>query len=330
MDNRVIIGGPKAGKTQNAKWIVPLILLVLVLVLVTVGVLSNRLQTGSNGTDIVLYSLTALLCTLVAVSLTLTGCREYLSAMSDQVDQVAASMVAVQDEQMQLHDVIHSSHQEFHDRWAGLEDNQRLVQEGVIGLKEVAQTTASFVKTLGEEQEKLQDTVAKIIHEESRPLVEQMATLGVGTEQLESGLAGIRELTRTVADNITEIASEQTSLGRTQQNSASVLADIAEQISGVAAENSSLAEKVEAYTKTVNTEVSVLAAGQKQFDTSVDTIKVLTHISGGLNCQSVCSFSWKSKQGPLRELVEISALCQCQINTALATVCMPVLPGVFF
>jgi len=277
MDDQVIVTGPKAEKGDNIKWIVPLILLVLVLVLVTVVALSDRLHLGFDRTDIVLYSLTALLCTLVAVSLTLTGCREYFMAMIEHAGRIDADMAEIRNEQMRLQDVIESGNRELCERCATLGDTQRLVQEGLRALTDTAQTTASCVQAVGKDQENLRATMATVVREETRELVHQMSSVEEGAQHIGHALTDLRELSQTVASNITRIADDQAGLGQAQQRSTGVLTDIAGQISGVATQHDSLAELFKAHTETFDAHMSALAASRQELDANVDAIKVLTH-----------------------------------------------------
>jgi len=102
MEDMSIPDRDKASHSSSIKWVVYFILLFLVPTLVVAAVLSNHIQIGWLGIDIVLCILTALFCTLVAVYLTLAGCREQSHEMEKNLQSVAMTLATIRDEGAQL------------------------------------------------------------------------------------------------------------------------------------------------------------------------------------------------------------------------------------
>ncbi len=92
----------KVERRRWVKWTVPIVLLVLVLALVTAATLSERPRTALDSRNIVLCVLTALLCTLVAVSLTLMGCAESSSQTQQHILSVATEVTTSRNELLRV------------------------------------------------------------------------------------------------------------------------------------------------------------------------------------------------------------------------------------
>ena len=100
-----ILDEPRPPRAEWMKWILPIGLLGLALVLVTVAAVSGPTPSLWNTADIVLFVLTALLCTLVAASLVLIGCGPWLTrteAIHQGQGMVQTHMDAVQQGQGML------------------------------------------------------------------------------------------------------------------------------------------------------------------------------------------------------------------------------------
>ena len=92
----------KVERRHWVKWTVPLVLLVLVLALVTAVTLSEQPRTALDNRNTVLCVLTALFCTLVAVSLMLMGCAESSSQTQQHIRSVATDAATSRNELLRL------------------------------------------------------------------------------------------------------------------------------------------------------------------------------------------------------------------------------------
>lgn len=135
-------------KTGFRKWILPVIFLVLVPILVAAAAFSSQAPNISGVTNVVLFVLTALLCTLVAVALTLTGCGEWLTRIEQSIQAMAAQFVAMQDTQAHLREVVQKSGGASDAKTLQEEGNRRIVQEGVTQLAGSVQALVSNVTAL--------------------------------------------------------------------------------------------------------------------------------------------------------------------------------------
>jgi len=141
-----IFDDPSAGRVGLVKWILPVILLVLVVILVAVAAFSRQAPSVWSVTDIVLFVLTALLCTLVAASLALTGCGRWLTRIEQSIQPMTADIIAIQDTQAGLCEAL----QESNARTVLEEKSQRLLQDSFGRLADNVQTVVSNVAGLGQ------------------------------------------------------------------------------------------------------------------------------------------------------------------------------------
>jgi hypothetical protein len=186
-------------KTETRKWILPVIFLVLVPILVAAAAFSTQAPTISGVTNVVLFVLTALLCTLVAVTLTLTGCGEWLTRIERSVHAMAGQLVATQGMQARLQEAVQRSCGASDAKSVQEEGNRRLVQEGVTQLLGGVQTAVSNVTALS--------TALQAHREATRST---LAALAAGQEQLTGDVKQLRELSQTMAGGLAQAVTTVT------------------------------------------------------------------------------------------------------------------------
>jgi hypothetical protein len=186
---------PKSGST---KWILPVIFLMLVPILVAAAAYSSQTPHISGIRNIVLFALTALLCTLVAVAFTLTGCGEWLTRIDRSIRTMATQLLGVQDTQTRLQEAVQKSSGAANAKTLQEEGNRRLVQEGVAQLAGNVQTMVSHLTALGAALQSHREAAQKAI-----------AGLTAGQGQLTGDLHQLQELTQTVAHGLAEAVRGQ-------------------------------------------------------------------------------------------------------------------------
>ena len=243
----------KVERGQWVKWTVPIVLLILVLALVTAAILSERPRTALDNRNIVLCVLTALLCTLVAVSLTLMGCAESSSQTEQHIRSVATEVTTSRNELLRVGQAGLRGNEEISTKTSCLEENQRLLRDELGELKKVIerehdalrkateshkqelaknigavtvnqqamQTLVDGLQKAGElMSEKItvtadnQESLRSTVQEQSELVGGRMSDLAAIQEELAGHVDGLRELTQTVAGNVTNIAHEQAEIGR--------------------------------------------------------------------------------------------------------------------
>ena len=236
---------------QWVKWTVPLVLLILVLALVTAAILSERPRTALDNRNIVLCVLTALLCTLVAVSLTLMGCAESSSQTEQHLRSVAAEVTTSRDELLRLGQAGLRGSEEVSTKTSRLEENQRLLRDKLAELKNAIETEHNALrKTAQGHKQELAESIGAVtldqqtmhtridglqqagklmsekitltadnqeslrgsVQEQSELLGDRMSSLADIQEQLGGHVDGLRELMQTVAGDVTNVAREQATL----------------------------------------------------------------------------------------------------------------------
>ncbi len=201
-------------KTGSTKWILPVIFLMLVPILVAAAAFSSQAPHISGVRNIVLFALTALLCTLVAVAFTLTGCGEWLTRIERSVQTMAAQLLAVQDTQVRLQEAVQKSSGATSAKTLQEEGNRRIVQEGVTQLAGNVQTVASHLTALNAALQAHREAAQKAI-----------AALTAGQGQLTGDIHQLHELTQTVAHGLAEAVREQVAVrGLVQDNAQAMTA----------------------------------------------------------------------------------------------------------
>ena len=203
-----VFDDPNPGRIGLAKWILPVILLVLVPILVAVAVFSRQPPSVWSATDIVLFVLTALLCTLVAVSLALTGCGEWLNRIEQSIQPVATQLNAIQEAQTRLSDTVQKSSLELATRTLQDEANPRLLQDGVTRLADSLQTVMSNIAAL-----------SKAVQAQREATDAGLAALGTGHKELATDIQKLQQLTQTASESALNSAREQAAAHDSLQDS---------------------------------------------------------------------------------------------------------------
>ena len=307
---------------QWVKWTVPLVLLILVLALVTAAILSERPRTALDNRNIVLCVLTALLCTLVAVSLTLMGCAESSSQTEQHLRSVAAEVTTSRDELLRLGQAGLRGSEEVSTKTSRLEENQRLLRDKLAELKNAIETEHNALrKTAQGHKQELAESIGAVtldqqtmhtridglqqagklmsekitltadnqeslrgsVREQSELLGGRMSSLAAIQEQLRGNVDGLRELMQTVAGNVTNIGHEQATLHET-----------------VGAQQVASRESFQAHAEALDAQISSLAAAQEQLDSKLNTAAIsLTKITdeqaslGGTLRDNACTLTQK-------------------------------------
>ncbi len=199
-------------KTGSTKWILPVIFLALVPILVAAAAFSSQAPKISGVRNIVLFALTALLCTLVAVAFTLTGCGEWLTRIERSIQTMAAQLGAVQGTQVHLQEAVQKSSGVTSAKTLQEEGNRRIVQEGVTQLAGHVQTVVSHLTTLNAALQSHREAAQKAI-----------AALTAGQGQLAGDVHQLHELTQTVAHGLAETVREQVAVRGLLQDNAQAL-----------------------------------------------------------------------------------------------------------
>jgi len=244
----------EAERCKWVKWVTPIVLLLLVLVLVTAMALSDKLQATLDNSNNVISVLTAILCTLLAVSLILTGCVEWFKKIEQNVWSLGTDVTMTR---VELHRIskanLHSS-EESGTEISWLEKNQRLMQEKVEELKNVIekeynvlrqavqdnkQGLANEVTVVAQAQKEVQTGISelqqaneliservttitdglerldKTLQTENGPVNNQLSELAVNFRGLDKNIDNLYELTEKVSDTITNVSEGQATLQET-------------------------------------------------------------------------------------------------------------------
>ncbi|UCE50127.1 MAG: hypothetical protein JSW47_08190 [Phycisphaerales bacterium] len=241
----------KAEKFGWAKWNAPLVLLLLAFTFMMMLILSNKSQTALDDGGLVIYVLTALLCTLVAVSIILIGCAERARETERHIRSLGANITKSHNESLQVGQAGLRANEQLGAKISGLGEGQRLLRERLSELKNaiardnqlLRQIAKSYkqqlddkIATLALDQQKTltridslqqagmsisqqitatgdhQESLRTTIKERADHLGGRMSDVTAAQEKLHDHVDSLRKLIQAVAGDITNIAQEQTTL----------------------------------------------------------------------------------------------------------------------
>ena len=199
----------KAERDKLVEWTMPLVLLVLVLALVTAVILSERPRTALDNRNIVLGVLTALLCTLVAVSLMFKRCAESSRQMEQHIRSVATEVAASRDELLRVGQGGLIGNEEIGTKISRLEQNQRLLQ-GKLG------ELTDFIA-------RAHDALHKTAESHRQELAKNIRAVTLNQQATQAGIEALQQAGELVSEKITVTADDQESLRNTVQDQSELL-----------------------------------------------------------------------------------------------------------
>jgi len=127
----------------------------------------------------------------------------------DQNDQsLAVQVTTVQDKQAQLHNTITSGDQALGRRMVALEENQQLLQDGVVQVADVTQRTAADVAAVAKEHA----TLHRLVQNNKQELARNIATVANNQKTTQTGIGHLQQADRNMTEQLVTLANEQQTL----------------------------------------------------------------------------------------------------------------------
>ncbi len=236
----------KAERSEWMRWVVPIILVLFVLLLVAGVASSSHPNNALSSGNVVVFVLAALLCTLVAVSLMLTGIGEWFKKIEENIRSLATDAVVTRVEQHRMSKASLSNSEQIGTKISLLEENHRLLREVIENtsketndkiavMSEGQQQLQTDVKDLSEKTNSItaeftnlttqQTTINEILQTHSEAGDAQISALTTSHGQLETNVDSLRELVQTIADGVTNAAREQSASHSLVQGSIQIVTD---------------------------------------------------------------------------------------------------------
>jgi chromosome segregation ATPase len=136
---------------------------------------------------------------------------EGIQGLDENTQQVAAGVVAVQDEQRQFRSDVANSNEQLAAKIADVRANQDTLETHVTQVAEVTRGTASDVTALAQEHAGLQQTVRS----NQQELTGRLGTLADSQQQIRTGIGQLQEADAGLATSLTAMAGGQTTLQET-------------------------------------------------------------------------------------------------------------------
>ncbi len=205
----------------------------------------------------------------------------------DRNDQgLGTGIATVQNKQDVLHETVTSANQAMDKRMATLDENQRLLRDGVSQVAGVTQRTASDVTAVAREQatlhqmvqsgrqelgnsiaavaanqEKTRTDIGQLQQAEQR-MAEQLVALAASQDRIYSGLEGLNKFVQAVAKDVTGVSQGQTALHQTLNEHRAAFAEKSAILEQNQRNLQTAVDGIAGGTKTNTEGIAALAAGQ--------------------------------------------------------------------
>ncbi len=205
----------------------------------------------------------------------------------DRNDQdLGTGISTVQNQQDALHGTVTSGHQAIDKRMGTLDENQRLLRDGVGQVAGVTQQTASDVTAIAREQatlhqmvqtsrQELGESIATVAANQEKTrtdigqlqqaelrMAEQLVALAASQDRIYSGLEGLDKFMRVVARDVTGISQGQTAMQQTLNEHKVVFAEKSAILEQNQKNTQVAVEHLAGQTKQNTEGIAALAAGQ--------------------------------------------------------------------
>ena len=201
----------EAGKVKRfrwARWNAPLVLLLLSFTFMIVMILSNKSQTIPNDGSFTPYVLAALLCTLVAVSITLIGCA---SKQTDRHTQSADSDTSTNNQLLRTCQASLSANEQNTTKISRLAESQR----------QMLDTLAEFKNLIENRHESLDKTTEGLKQE----MAKSLAAVTSSNQAMKARIEGLLLAGKLMSGRIGETVEKQESLCEAVQQHDGLLDD---------------------------------------------------------------------------------------------------------
>lgn len=226
--------GKKAPRSEWVKVVVFSVLLLLVLALITAVALSSPLRTALENDNILIFILTGLLYTLMAVWLMLTVCADGFKKMEENIRSVATDIILSRMEQHRMNKANLNGTEQIGTKLTLLEENQHLLRNLAGALKDIVEKEHHALRqTVEDNKEGLASDVAAVLAGQTtmnealqsrlKALDAQISALTADQEQFEKNINALQGLIQTASTSITNIVEEQAGMQQALQSNADAL-----------------------------------------------------------------------------------------------------------
>ncbi len=130
--------------------------------------------------------------------------RESIQNLDQDTQEVAAGVLAVQNEQRQLHETVVAGNEGLKTRITQLEDNQHSLQGGLTQVADVTGRTASDLTALAGEHAALHETVRA----NQQELTESLSAVAGNQQRIETGITHLQQADEALASDIAALAGK--------------------------------------------------------------------------------------------------------------------------
>ncbi|MBN2314069.1 MAG: hypothetical protein JXM79_09075 [Sedimentisphaerales bacterium] len=283
--------GEKSPRNKWIKMVVPSVLLFLVLAFIAVVALSSPLRTALDNDNVVIFILTGLLYTLIAVWLMLTVCADGFKKMEENIQSVATDIILSRIEQHRMGNTSLKSIEEVGKKLSLLEENQHILRNLAGTLKEIVEKEHHILRqTMEDNKQGLANDVAAVLAGQTtmnealqsriKAVDAQISALTADQEQFESNINALQDLIQTASTHITNIVDEQAGMQQALQSNAEALqaelnkfAEIgrntATSIEAITTEQTALREALENKIEETSRNIATLSESQHRFQNNM-------------------------------------------------------------
>jgi hypothetical protein len=212
--------------------------------------------------------------------------QEGLQRLDRNDQDLGTGVSTVQSQQDTLRETVASAHQATDKRIATLDENERLLRDGVSQVADITQRTASDVTAIAKEQatlhqmvqsgrQELGESIAIVaanqektrtdigqLQQTDQRMIEQLVALAASQDRIYSGLEGLDKFIQAVANDVTGISQGQTALQKTLDEHRTTFAEKAAILEQNQRTTHTAIESVAGQTKQNTEGIAAVAAGQ--------------------------------------------------------------------
>jgi hypothetical protein len=184
----------EAERSKWIKWIPLLVVLLLVLVLMITMALSDKLQATLDYSQNVIFVLTAILCTLLAVSLILAGCIDFFKRMDQSVSSLSGDVAMTRIELKRISKANLHGSDESSTQFSSLEKHQRLMNDEIKELRKVT--------------EKEHHVLRQAVQNNKQGFADEITVIVQAQKEIQTGISELKQANELITEKVTIITDD--------------------------------------------------------------------------------------------------------------------------
>lgn len=223
--------------------------------------------------------------------------NQRLAQVEESAGNINTKVLAVQSQQARLQDAMARSETRLAKELTQVQDNQRLINDGIGQIASISQKTNTAVVAVARDQAVLHE----LVDANKRELAGQITTVAKNQEQTQAGITSLQQMDREMADRVAAVSQKQDALTRlttdnhrqvsdrfavvaqNQQQTHTALSGLQENDAALAAKLTAVSQEQQALQRlatshhdALNDQLTALSASQARLHNDVGNLQSLT------------------------------------------------------